>query len=278
MTTNGVIRLATFNILHGARPSDGSVDLDRFADAVRSLDADILALQEVDHHQARSGGVALSTIAAEAMGARVSCFVPVLPGRLGEPVVPVPDRAPSLSKGHHDHAGYGIAMISRFSAVDWRSLRLPRLPSRYPVPRKARVDLHADEPRGAMAARFQTPQGLLTVANVHLSYLPGIRERQLGLVLRRLGSVDEPFVILGDFNLRAPWPARLTRLQPLASHLTFPADRPNRQIDHALAAGGVRAVKSHAAEFGLSDHRALVIDIAFAPRPTAHSKRHRTER
>lgn len=273
MTTNGVISLASFNILHGARPADGSVDLDHFADAVRSLDADILALQEVDHHQDRSGDVALTAVAAEAMDAQTSCFMPVLPGRLGEPGL-------SQSKGHPDQAGYGIALISRFPATDWRSLRLPRWATRYPVPRpsKRRIDLHADEPRGAMAACFQTPQGPLTVANVHLSYLPGIRERQIGLVLRRLRSVDEPFVILGDFNLRAPWPARLTRLQPLGSHLTFPADRPDRQIDHALASSGVRAVKSHAVEVGLSDHRALVIDIVLAPRPTARSEPHRTER
>ena len=264
MTTNGVIRLATFNILHGARPSDGSVDLERFGDAVRSLDADILALQEVDHHQARSGEVALTAVAAEAMGAQTCCFVPVLPGRLGEP-------GPSLtcpepvegSKGHPDQSGYGIALISRFPAADWRSLRLPRWPTRYPVPRpsKRRIDLRADEPRGAMAACFETSQGPLTVANVHLSYLPGIRERQIGLVLRRLRPVDEPFVVLGDFNLRAPWPSRLTRLQPLATHLTFPADRPDRQIDHALTAGGVEAIGSHAVDLGLSDHQALVVDV-----------------
>lgn len=266
MTADGVIRLASFNILHGARPSDGSVDLDRFAAAVASLDADILALQEVDHHQARSGEVALSAIAAEAMGAQASCFVPVLPGRLGEP----DPRALSVSKGEPDQSGYGIALISRFPAEDWRSLRLPRLPVRYPVPRPARrrIDLHADEPRGAMAARFTTPQGPLTVANAHLSYLPGVRERQLTLVLRRLRPLDEPFVVLGDFNLRAPWPARLTRLRPLAAHPTFPADRPNGQIDHALTAGGVEAVDSRAIEFDLSDHRALVVDVRLTRRGT----------
>lgn len=264
MNTNGVIRLATFNVLHGARPSDGSVDLDRFAAAIRSLDADILALQEVDHHQARSGDVALSAVAAEAMGARVSCFMPVLPGRLGEPgASPSGHRALSLSQGGQDQAGYGIALISRFPAADWRSLRLPRLPVRYPLPKpsKRRIELHADEPRGAMAARFDTPQGPLTVANAHLSYLPGIRERQLNLVLRRLRTVDEPFVVLGDLNLRAAWPARLSRLRPLATHLTFPANRPSRQIDHALTAGGVETIESRAVDVGLSDHRALVVDV-----------------
>ena len=48
------MRLATFNILHGRSQHDGEVDLDRLASAVRTLDADILALQEVNRDQPRS--------------------------------------------------------------------------------------------------------------------------------------------------------------------------------------------------------------------------------
>ena len=42
------MRLATFNLLHGRSPADGVVDPDRLVAAVASLDADVLALQEVD--------------------------------------------------------------------------------------------------------------------------------------------------------------------------------------------------------------------------------------
>jgi endonuclease/exonuclease/phosphatase family metal-dependent hydrolase len=35
------MRLATFNILHGRSIHDGVVDLDRLADAIRTLDPDI---------------------------------------------------------------------------------------------------------------------------------------------------------------------------------------------------------------------------------------------
>ena len=38
------VRLATFNILNGRSQQDDRVDLDRFADAIASLDADVLAL------------------------------------------------------------------------------------------------------------------------------------------------------------------------------------------------------------------------------------------
>ncbi|WP_414638374.1 endonuclease/exonuclease/phosphatase family protein, partial [Actinomycetospora sp.] len=50
------MRLATWNVQHGRSHEDGRVDLDRFAAAVGELDADVLALQEVDRVQPRSSG------------------------------------------------------------------------------------------------------------------------------------------------------------------------------------------------------------------------------
>src|SRR5690606_40515090 len=79
-TTIEVMRLATFNILHGRSLVDDAVDLDRYARAVRALDADVLALQEVDRDQPRSHGADLTTIAAEAMGAVDHRFAATLAG------------------------------------------------------------------------------------------------------------------------------------------------------------------------------------------------------
>jgi endonuclease/exonuclease/phosphatase family metal-dependent hydrolase len=49
------VRLATFNLLHGQSLDDGQVRADRLHAAVAHLDADVLALQEVDRDQPRSG-------------------------------------------------------------------------------------------------------------------------------------------------------------------------------------------------------------------------------
>ena len=68
------MKLVTFNILHGRTPGE-DVDLGRFAQCVADLDADILALQEVDAVQPRSGMADLTALAAEAMGARSHQFV-----------------------------------------------------------------------------------------------------------------------------------------------------------------------------------------------------------
>ena len=80
MTTGPTLRIATFNILNGRTPQESSVDEARYADAIASLDADVLALQEVDRDQPRSGGADLTAIAADAMGAVEHRFEPVLQG------------------------------------------------------------------------------------------------------------------------------------------------------------------------------------------------------
>ena len=63
------MRVATFNILHGRDPADDVVDVATFGSAIAGLDADVLALQEVDRNQPRSHMADLTAVAAEAMGA-----------------------------------------------------------------------------------------------------------------------------------------------------------------------------------------------------------------
>ena len=99
------MRLATFNILHGLSPEDGRVDVDRFADAVRLLDADVLALQEVDRHQERSARTDLTAVAAEVMQAPEHRFVAALSGTPGATWRPATGTEPA------DAAGYGIALL-----------------------------------------------------------------------------------------------------------------------------------------------------------------------
>ncbi len=77
------MRLATFNILHGRSVHDGDVDLGRLAAAVAELDADILALQEVDLDQPRSGKADLTAVAADAMNAVHHRFVAAISGTPG---------------------------------------------------------------------------------------------------------------------------------------------------------------------------------------------------
>ncbi len=250
-----LVRLATFNILHGASPSDGRVDLDGFAAAVRSLDADVLALQEVDRAQPRSLSADLTSVAAAAMQATAHRFVPALAGTPGGWQAATGTEPAGL-------AGYGVALLSRFAVPQWRVVRLPALAVSTPLlRRRRRPRLVRDEPRVAVVATMLASTGRVAVVSTHLSYVCGWNLVQLGRLRRAVASWDGPLVVMGDLNMGPRPAATLTGLRPLAAAPTFPAARPRRQIDHILARGLVPDGPGRAVRLPVSDHCALSVDV-----------------
>ncbi len=252
------MRVATFNILHARSVHDGTVDLDRLRSAVRTLDADILGLQEVDCDQPRSANADLTAVAAEAMGAVSHRFVAALAGTPGATwMAATGDEQPGT-------AGYGIALLSRFPARNWQVLRLPRIPARFPMylPAPRRVAIIREEPRAVVVAQLETPEGLVTVANTHLSFVPGWNRVQLRHLRRDLRALPGPRLLMGDLNMDPPRPAQLTGMRSLAQAHTFPVEQPSRQLDHVLVDDpGVRQVGCAAVQLPVSDHRALVVEL-----------------
>ncbi|MEE6272586.1 endonuclease/exonuclease/phosphatase family protein [Georgenia sp. MJ206] len=251
------MRLATFNILHGRSLADGEVDLDRYADAVAELDADVLALQEVDRDQPRSHGADLTTIASEAMGAHEHRFAATLAGLPDVWTAATGDLQPST-------ASYGVALLSRYPVTSWTVLALPALRGQVPVvfPGQRRPKLVRDEPRVAVAAVIEAPRGPMTVVSTHLTFIPGWGPIQLRRLTRRLRGMPRPAVLMGDLNLVGSRPAQVTGWRPLAEGLTFPVAEPDRQLDHILGHGRVRPTSdSVSIDTGLSDHRALTVDV-----------------
>ena len=253
------MRMATFNILHGRSVHDGAVHLDRLVDSVKQLDPDILALQEVDLEQPRSGNADLTAVAAEAMGAVSHRFVAAISGTPGATWMAATGREQPGT------AAYGIALLSRYLAESWQVVHLPRIPMRFPMylPGPRRVMVVHEEPRAAMVARLDTPLGPLTVANTHLSFVPGWNRRQLRLLMRDLRSFPGPHVLMGDLNMAPDKAGRLSGLRALGETLTFPAESPEMQLDHILTDDtGLRVDSCNAPELPISDHRALVVDIS----------------
>jgi endonuclease/exonuclease/phosphatase family metal-dependent hydrolase len=250
------MRLATFNILHGRSPLDGRVDLDRFAGAVRALDADVLGLQEVDRDQPRSHGADLTAVAAEAMGAPHHRFVATLAG--------TPDLwSAATGELQPRTAGYGIALLTRLPVLSWHALALPALRGTVPMifPGRRRPVLVRDEPRTAVAAVVDAREGPVTVVVTHLTFIHGWNAVQLRRLVRLVRDLPRPVVIMGDLNLDGTMPARLSGMHPLATAATFPVAEPMRQLDHILADGPLTTVSCSAVDTGLSDHRALLADV-----------------
>ncbi len=234
---------------------DGVVDPDRLSAAVAELDADVLALQEVDVNQPRSHFLDLTAHAAEAMGAVWHRFVPTLTG--------VPwDWQGDPSPGPGDPQ-FGIAVLSRLPVLSCRRLELPAAPDwvRWPAPGRVRTPAR-DQPRAALIVEVRTSAGPLTVVGTHLSPFPGSNVRQLRVLLREIATLPRPLVLLGDLNLPGPLPSGLTGLRRLASVGTFPVRTPVLQYDHLLVDGDVELageVTSH--RLPVSDHRAVSAEL-----------------
>jgi endonuclease/exonuclease/phosphatase family metal-dependent hydrolase len=241
--------------------SDGLVVEQRLVDAVRQIDADVLALQEVDRGQARSGLLDLTAVAAEAAGAVDSRFLPTLVGTPGfDWQVPDP--------GRPDGPHYGIGLVSRIPVERWMPIDLGASPARLPLvietPQK-RVLLVRDEPRVALAAVLEPGSAVRTVVATHLSFAPGWNLAQLRRLRRAVAALPGPLVVLGDLNLPGWAVGQLSAWRSLARTPTYPADAPRVQLDHILWRTADRQpvppVTSRTPELPISDHRALVADL-----------------
>jgi endonuclease/exonuclease/phosphatase family metal-dependent hydrolase len=260
------VRLATFNLMHGRSLYDGRVDPLRLRAAVRTVDADVLGMQEVDRDQPRSGGADLAALAADAMHGQYR-FTPALVGTPGEIFRPV-SGIEAVGEPH-----YGVALVTRLPVRSWHMARLAAAPVRAPVyvPGPAGgLIVVSDEPRVLLAAVLDTPTGPMTVATTHLSFVPGWNARQLRRVVRALRVLPAPRLLLGDLNLPGRLAALASGWTMLARRATYPSAAPRFQFDHVLLdprGGGavppVRAVDTPAVD--LSDHRPLVVELGDDP-------------
>ncbi|WP_324651165.1 endonuclease/exonuclease/phosphatase family protein [Georgenia sp. H159] len=251
------MRLATFNILHGRSLTDDEVDLHRYARAVATLDADILALQEVDRDQPRSHGADLTRIAAEAMGAPEHRFAATLAG--------LPDTwSAATGELQPGTAGYGVALLSRWPVSSWTVIPLEAMHGPVPVSFSDSEEptMVIDEPRVAVAAVVETPDGPLTAVSTHLTFIPDWSPVQLQRIVDAIAELPRPAVLMGDLNMIGSRPTVLTGWRSLADALTFPISHPDRQIDHILAEGSVVSTgEARSVATGISDHRALLVDV-----------------
>jgi endonuclease/exonuclease/phosphatase family metal-dependent hydrolase len=256
--------VATVNIQHGlpaADPGPGGAPaagtgalLER---AFAGVSPDILAVEEVDVGQPRSGRVDQAAILARATGLAHYRFAAAIEG----------DVRAGRTRGRRTTAspGYGIVLLSRYPVVAWFAQPLPGA-SRAPVP---------DEPRVALAAVVRLPEGLACVAATHLSRGP-VARLQLDYLRRRVDGLARraspvrgtrlPALLLGDLNLPPAAAARAGEL--LARVPTFPAWAPTRQPDHVIGLGGVAARGPAGAQrLAVSDHCLLTVPVAVGHAP-----------
>lgn len=258
--------MASWNLLHGRSLTDGQVDPDNLRAGAACLDADIVALQEVDRYQARSGNSHQTTTVAQALGAVWSTFVPSVWGEPGADWHPVDD----ADTDDGERAAYGIGLVSRLPVLEWDVLRFAPAPFGMPllVPGRGMVKVD-DEPRVAVAAVVSGPTGSFTVIATHLSFVPGFNVRQLRELVRWARQRPAPRLLLGDLNLPGALPRLISGWTPLAQVATYPSWKPRVQFDHALGDGiGAHQVSDvESRRMPVSDHNALRITVTLDGSP-----------
>jgi endonuclease/exonuclease/phosphatase family metal-dependent hydrolase len=235
-------RMATWNLRHGRGPD--RVDLGAAAGLIAALDCDLVAVQEVDRGQTRSGRADQIADLALRLGWHGQ-FAPSLVGGRCD--------AGAAAYESVDDGGpaYGIGLLSRHPLRDPVRIVLP------PEPVGGHV---ADgEPRVLLRASVATAIGDVDVAATHLSWAPWQAWRQLRWVLGKACSADRPTVLAGDLNLPAcVLSAALagSGWRAASAGPTFPAHLPLVQLDHVLVRNA-RFTDVRVARAGPSDHRLL---------------------
>lgn len=232
-----MVRVATFNVRHctvaGRMPRP--VDLAATAHAIRSLGADIVALQELDAGLARSGRVHQPDELARRLGMHV-VFAPAI-GAIGA--------IGGSGDGAVGGDGYGIAVLSRTPVTDVVVHRLPTAPGL--------------EPRVALCCRTAG----VSVVVTHLSTRAATAAMQFAAVARFAMRTAPPRIVCGDLNVDVHGTGLLAAsgLRNAARRRTWPRARPLRQIDFVLHDASSQAGEGAAPRVAVSDHRPLVVDV-----------------
>ncbi|CAN5742361.1 MAG: endonuclease/exonuclease/phosphatase family protein [Actinomycetota bacterium] len=242
--------------MHGIDVASGVTDLAPALAAIAELEADVVAVQEVDRSLARSDEIDQVQAIAKHLGWQ-GVFGPAL---LGSPDA-------SWRAADRDETGgpaYGVGIISRYPIRGWSQRRLPGggdgQRTKQASPQRPGWDY---EPRTALAADLDVEGSRLRVTTTHLSYLPWRAIAQLQVAAGLARAEGGPAVLLGDLNLPR-WPVRasLPTWQHAAHGATYPSWGPRATLDQLLVHGGVRVLEAAAGPRGPSDHLPLVATIA----------------
>lgn len=232
------LTVASYNI-HKAVGLDRRRDPDRIISVLREIDADVIALQEVD----RRFGARPSVLPRQA----IDDHTPYTAIRLDHGMFGRPD-----SMGWHGNA---LLVRRGIEVAEARVVPLPTL-----------------EPRGAIRADFAIGDRKVRVVGMHLD-LSGLRRRQqVRTVLGHLADSDgdHPTVLMGDFNEWARSGGCFREFDSgwnlLAPGRSFPSRRPVAQLDRIVVCNSWQVdhlgVHHSALAAVASDHLPVVARLA----------------
>jgi endonuclease/exonuclease/phosphatase family metal-dependent hydrolase len=242
-----VLRVVSYNV-HGCVDAKRRIRPCKIADIIAGLDADIIALQEVD------GKTRLAPSQNQA---------DIIAKELNQNYVYAPTDKMGLR-------AFGLAVISRFEIVGSRFDWLPGLHTMLNLRR-----------RGALQVTLKTAIGDIHLINTHLSVYKLERNIQVKDLLssRWVGKLprEEPLILCGDFNAgprSSAYGLLSSKLNDVQNALpagippqpTFHARSPYRRIDHIFVSERFDPlsieVRRDSASRMASDHLPLLASLA----------------
>jgi endonuclease/exonuclease/phosphatase family metal-dependent hydrolase len=238
-------------------------------DAVRSVDADVVVLEEV-----WKSGDEPSTAEFVASGLGYALFErPLARGRRAHPHPHADHRwMRRLDWRGNSHAIYldserplprSVCQSQRFSDAERGSWGVAVL-SRLPVVEQSVIDLGLPRRdrtrRAALVVRVLVEERPVVVVGTHMTHLTYGSPSHFLRLNRLLGDVvgADPAVLAGDMNLWGPPSALLLRgWRRAVTGATWPAWRPHSQIDHIFVNGSLTVVDGSVTPAFGSDHRGL---------------------
>lgn len=205
--SNKVIKVLSFNILHGATMKK-DFNLDVIAKVIIEAKADFVALQEVDFQTNRAQKYDLAT----ELGWRAK-------------MAPIFSRAMPYDGGE-----YGEGVLSKYSFLTSRNVALPFSPG--------------NEPRSALEITTVIPSGdTISFIGTHLDHTKDETDRvaQANEIVRVFKKNRFPTILAGDLNAEPnSRPMNIIEAFFKASYdkgnpdFTFPSDLPIKKIDYVL--------------------------------------------
>jgi endonuclease/exonuclease/phosphatase family metal-dependent hydrolase len=227
MKNNQEILLMSFNIRHGV-DHNGNESLNSIIDEIKSSNAQIIALQEVDRYMPRSRFKNQAREIATALGFH---YV------YGETINVLGIK-------------YGNAIVSAYPIIEHQNLRLPS---------------NSLEGRAILKTKIDVDGDIYHVLNTHLGLSRDEREKQMAEINRILEELEGNIILMGDFN-EHPYGTNTNKVsdrlldtalvtqKDYLNTYAFYSDVPNTRIDRIYVSANIGVIDHFVIPSRTSDH------------------------